>query len=199
MAMCVSVRPRCLPIEFCPLLIVGFLLVGDLDHDKYVRAAPAISLFANPLASISAPTFADRLGPGWGRYVPGEICRDVQPLNLGRQLAIVVHEERTSVGGPSDEPFTIDVTGQWPRFPSLSWVEITFVVGTFCSDVLAVWRRSKNVELMPSGEIGRGLPPETSCTKSRAPCPGWLPEKTILLPLLFRLPLLAIQRAADVA
>ena len=39
--------PRCLRIEFCPLLIVGFLLVGDLDHDKYVRAAPAISLFAN--------------------------------------------------------------------------------------------------------------------------------------------------------
>jgi hypothetical protein len=54
-----------LRIEFCPLLIVGFLLVGDLDHDKYVRAAPAISLFANPLPSISAPTFADRLGPGW--------------------------------------------------------------------------------------------------------------------------------------
>jgi hypothetical protein len=29
--------PRCLRIEFCPLLIVGFLLVGDLDHHKYVR------------------------------------------------------------------------------------------------------------------------------------------------------------------
>jgi len=23
-----------LGIEFCPLLMVGFLLVGDLDHDK---------------------------------------------------------------------------------------------------------------------------------------------------------------------
>ena len=57
-----------LGIEFCPLLIVGFLLVGDLDHDKYVRAAQR-----SPYSVTLSRAF-QRLHPPIGKVLGGSVC-----------------------------------------------------------------------------------------------------------------------------